>query len=103
VDQGRGQTLSYGRRTQPDQDGGFVRQLVAVSYDGGRSFGRPQRIGPVSTLKYAAQADGYFPGDYIGTAISTRRLYVVFAISSKPPARSTSAYHQVIWGVTLRR
>ena len=95
--------VTYGRRTRPDRDGGFVRQKLAVSHDGGRSFRQHRRIGPVSVLRYAAQAGGAFPGDYIGTAISARRLYVVFAVSSRPPASSTSPYHQVIWGVTLRR
>jgi hypothetical protein len=95
--------VTYGRRTKPDQDGGFVRQQLAVSTDGGRSFRQPRRIGPVSALKYAAQAGGAFPGDYIGTAISATRLYVVFAVSSRPPVSSTSPFHQVIWGLTLRR
>ena len=54
-------------------------------------------LGALSVLEYAARSDGYFPGDYIGD-----RLYVVFAQSSKPPASSSSPYHQVIWGVTLR-
>jgi len=54
-------------------------------------------------LKYAALARGYFPGDYIGTAISQHLLYVVRAVSSEPPASSTSPYHQVIWGSTLSR
>jgi hypothetical protein len=54
------------------------------------SQGAPQSIGPVSVLEYAAQADGCFPGDYIGEAIAGNRLYVVFAQSSKPPASSSS-------------
>ena len=95
--------VSYGKRHHPEQAGGFVRQQVATSADGGRQFGVPQAIGPVSQLKYAAQADGYFPGDYIGTAISKDLLYVVFAVSSRPPASSSSPYHQVIWGTTMLR
>lgn len=95
--------VSYGRRRHPEADGGFVRQQVATSGDGGLRFGVPTPIGPVSELKYAAQSRGYFPGDYIGTAVSRRLLYVVWAVSSKPPASSTSPYHQVIWGATLQR
>ncbi len=95
--------VSYGKRRDPEQNGGFVQQQVVVSADGGRQFRTPMPIGPVSELKYAAQADGYFPGDYIGTAISRDNLYIVWALSSKPPASSRSPYHQVIWGATLRR
>lgn len=95
--------VSYGRRSQPDRAGGFVRQQLAVSEDGGRHFEAPVPVGPVSTLAYAAQAGGYFPGDYIGTAVSKHYLYLAWAVSSPPPASSTSAFHQVIWGVTLRR
>ena len=94
--------ISYGKRRQPGHDGGFVQQQVAVSADGGVQFRAPIQIGPVSELKYAAQAGGYFPGDYIGTAISKNLLYVVYAVSSKPAASSGSPYHQVIWGTTLR-
>ena len=95
--------VSYGKRRHPERNGGFVQQQVVTSTDGGRRFGVPQPIGPVSQLKYAAQAGGYFPGDYIGTAISRNLLYVVWAVSSKPPASSSSPFHQVIWGSTLRR
>ncbi len=95
--------VSYGRRTQAAQHGGYVRQQLAVSTDRGRHFAKPRRIGPVSALKYAAQAGAAFPGDYIGTAISRNLLYVVWPVSSKPPRSSSSPYHQVIWGATLRR
>ena len=94
--------IGYGKRTDPEQNGGFVQQQVSTSTDGGRSFGAPVSIGPRSVLKYAAQADGYFPGDYIGEAIAPGRMYLVWAVSSKPPAYSTSKYHQVIYGATLR-
>jgi hypothetical protein len=94
--------VGYGTRTHPAQNGGFVRQRLSVSTNRGRSFGPPISIGPRSVLKYAAQSRGYFPGDYIGEAIAPRRLYMVWAISSKPPASSTSIYHQVIHGATLR-
>jgi hypothetical protein len=92
--------VSYGTRTNPGDHGGTVQQQLSVSRDRGSTFGAPQSIGPLSVLRYAARAGGYFPGDYIGEAIADGRLYVVFAVSSKPP--SSSPYHQVIWGVTLR-
>lgn len=95
--------VSYGRRTRPAQHGGYVRQHVVVSTDRGRHFGTPRRIGPVSALKYAAQAGAPFPGDYIGTAISRNLLYIAWPVSSKPPRSSSSKYHQAIWGATLRR
>ena len=59
-------------------------------------------IGPRSVLQYAARARGYFPGDYIGAALAPDRLYLVWARSSPPPPFSSSPYHQVIWGATLR-
>ncbi|MGH8859982.1 MAG: sialidase family protein [Jatrophihabitantaceae bacterium] len=94
--------VGYGTRTKPEQNGGFVQQQLSTSANGGRSFGAPISIGPRSVLKYAAQAGGYFPGDYIGAAIAPGRIYLVWARSSKPPAYSTSPYHQIIYGATLR-
>jgi hypothetical protein len=94
--------VSYGTRTDPEQSGGFVQQQLSTSNDRGLSFGAPLSIGPRSALRYAAQARGYFPGDYIGSALAPNRLYLVWARSSKPPAFSTSPYHQVIWGATLQ-
>ena len=93
--------VGYGTRTQPNRSGGFVQQQLSVSTNGGLSFAAPMSIGPRSILKYAAQAGGYFPGDYIGEAITSGRMYMVWAVSSKPPATSTSPYHQVIYGATL--
>jgi hypothetical protein len=94
--------VAYGTRTHPNNHGGFVRQQLSVSQNGGRSFGAPMSIGPLSVLRYAARAGGFFPGDYIGEAITRGRLYIVWARSSKPPASSTSQFHQVIDGATLR-
>ncbi len=48
--------VSYGKRRHPEQDGGFVQQQLVASTDGGAQFGAPMPIGPVSALKYAAQA-----------------------------------------------
>lgn len=94
--------VAYGTRTHAGQNGGTVQQQISVSSDRGYTFGPPTSVGRLSTLKYAAQSRGYFPGDYIGEAIAPGRLYTVFAVSSKPPPRSSSPYHQIIYGVTLR-
>jgi hypothetical protein len=94
--------VGYGTRTKPAQSGGFVQQQLSTSTDGGLSFGAPVSIGPRSVLKYAARSEGYFPGDYIGEAIAPGRIFMVWAVSSKPPAPSSSKYHQVIYGATLR-
>jgi hypothetical protein len=94
--------IGYGTRTNPRQDGGVVQQQISVSNDRGHSFGPSTSVGRLSVLKYAAQSRGYFPGDYIGAAIAPGRVYLVWAVSSKPPPRSESPYHQVIYGVTLR-
>jgi hypothetical protein len=94
--------VSYGTRTKPGDEGGFVQQQLSVSRDRGATFGAPLSLGRRSVLEYAARSEGYFPGDYIGEAITTGRLYIVWARSSKPPASSSSRYHQVIVGAALR-
>ncbi|MDX6308641.1 MAG: hypothetical protein QOI06_1687 [Nocardioidaceae bacterium] len=94
--------IGYGTRTHPSRNGGTVQQQISVSRNGGKSFGPPMSVGPRSELEYAAQSRGYFPGDYIGEAIAPGRVYMVWAVSSKPPPPSTSKYHQVIYGATLR-
>lgn len=92
--------VAYGTRTHIHDHGGIVQQQLSASYDGGRSFSAPISIGPRSVLRYAARAGGLFPGDYIGEAISAHRLYLVWAVSSKP--RHPGRFHQVIYGATLR-
>lgn len=80
--------------------GDFVQQELLSSF-GGTRFGAPLRLGPRSNLQYAAVAGGKFPGDYVGTSATRRRLYMVWCRSSKP-ADPTATYHQVVWGATLR-
>jgi BNR repeat-like domain len=93
--------VGYGTRTNRQDSGGVVQQQLSVSTDRGMSFNAPMSIGPVSVLQYAARSRGYFPGDYIGEAITSGRLYMVWAVSSTPPF-ATSKFHQVIFGATLR-
>ena len=94
--------VDYGTRTHAGAHGGFVQQQLSVSFDGGYSFGPPISFGPRSALQYSAEAEGHFPGDYIGEALAPGRLYAVWAVSSPPPGYSTSRYHQVLWGTTFR-
>ncbi|HZC73471.1 MAG TPA: sialidase family protein [Jatrophihabitans sp.] len=80
--------------------GRFVQQEV-LSSAGRSSFSAPVALGPRSNLKYAAEAGGKFPGDYIGTAATHGRSYAVWCRSSKP-SDPNAKYHQVLWGATLR-
>jgi hypothetical protein len=97
----RGKVLvSYGVRDSAVADGRYVQQEAAVSYDAGRAFPGRVRLGPVSDLRYAAQAGGAFPGDYIGTAVSRGRFYAAWAVSSPPPGDGT--YHQVLYAAAIR-
>ena len=93
--------VTYGTRTGFTNGPGRVQQQISGSGNGGRTFGGPTDLGPVSDLRYAARAGRAFPGDYIGLAYTKGRMYGVWAVSSKPPASSTSRFHQVIHGVTL--
>lgn len=80
--------------------GNIVQQEVSSSSDG-VSFTGPVAIGPVSDLRYAAVADGLiFPGDYMGTAATHGRLYVVWCRSSEPPAGS-GTFHQTVYGAAF--
>ncbi len=92
--------ITYGTRTDAANNGGFVQQQLSYSNDGGTTFAAPFAIGPVSALQWAAQSRGYFPGDYIGAAISDNFLYLVWCVSSQPP--TPAPFHQVLWGATLR-
>jgi hypothetical protein len=92
--------VSTGARDLADQSGRFVQQELVTSLDG-TSFGAPLALGPLSDLNYAAQARGIFPGDYIGSAATAGRVYAVWCLSSQP-ADPTAAYHQVLYGATLR-
>lgn len=95
--------VSYGTRTHADENGGYVRQQLSYSDNGALSFDYTLSFGRPSVLRYAARSgDGsYFPGDYIGSAITRGHLYIVWPRASTPPASSTSQYHQVIDGAAL--
>ena len=66
-----------------------------------RTFPTTVRVGPTSDYRWAAKAPVIFPGDYIGTALSsTGRLYAVWCVSSRP-ADPSAKYHQVVYGAVL--
>jgi hypothetical protein len=92
--------VSYGVRDTAAAEGRFVQQQTAISYDNGGTFGVRLPLGPVSDLRFAAQARGAFPGDYIGTAVSQGRFYAAWAVSSQPPSGST--FHQVLLAAAIR-
>jgi hypothetical protein len=92
--------VSYGLRDTAVAAGRYVWQRAAVSHDGARTFPGRLRLGPPSDLRYAAQAGGAFPGDYIGTAAAPGRFYAAWAFSSPPPGGGT--YHQVVLAAAIR-
>ncbi|MGI8679447.1 MAG: sialidase family protein [Jatrophihabitans sp.] len=93
-------SVSYGLTNADIRTGRFAQQYIATSRTAGASFGTPIGVGPRSNYAYAAQADGIFPGDYIGTAMTPGRLYTVWCISSKPTT-AAAKYHQIVYGATL--
>jgi len=92
--------VSYGSRDTTVESGRFVQQQLSTSYDGGAHFGPPISLGPLSDLRYAAEAGGLFPGDYIGSAATRGRVYAVWCRSSLP-ADPTAAFHQTMYGAVL--
>ncbi len=94
--------VSYGGRSVATAGNAhFVHQTVSWSTDRGLSFHAPVGLGPPSDLRYAAFARALFPGDYIGTAATDGRVYLVWARSSRPSGAHPGPYHQVIFGATL--
>lgn len=96
----RGQVfVASSTRDLTDQDGRYAQQEVSVSPDG-IHFAAPIKLGPLSDLRYAAQAGGIFPGDYMGSSATHGRYYSVWCRSSTPPDPSAQ-YHQTMWSATL--
>lgn len=92
--------VSYGITNKDPRNGRFGRQLLSLSRDAGAHFSDPAVVGPRSNYRYAAVADGIFPGDYIGSAMTKGRLYAVWMVSSTPPTAGAT-HHQVMWSATL--
>lgn len=92
--------VSYARRDPRVAGGRYLQQQLVSSADGGRNFRAPLSLGPLSDLRYAAQAGGVFPGDYIGSAISGHRLYTVWARSTRPPGGAE--FNQSLFAAAVR-
>jgi hypothetical protein len=92
--------VTYGTRDTTVAGGQFVQQQVSISVDRGAHFGRPVSLGPPSDLRFAAQARGIFPGDYIGSAASHGRVYLAWCRSSTPPDPA-AMFHQTLYAAVL--
>lgn len=91
--------LSYGTRNEAVAGGRYVQQLLSASYDDAVSFRAPLALGPSSDLRYSAFARGHFPGDYIGSAATASKLYLVWPRSYAP--RPPATYHQTLYAAVL--
>jgi len=91
--------VSYGQRdlTSP----GIIQQELTWSDNGGATFAAPILLGPPSNLRWAAVAEGKFPGDYTGLSATAARVAGAWAVSSKPP-NPAAAFHQVLYAATVR-
>ena len=79
--------------------GNWFRQQVAVSRDGGTSFGPATTLGPNGNLRYAATATGfgYWLGDFTGLTAVGDKAYAAWPLST----RSTDPQHQTVWAATV--
>lgn len=77
---------SYSLRNDPER-AFLVDVFVQVSADGGATFGTARRATPESfDIRWAAQARGYFLGDYIGLAGSADRFHLLWVGTPEPSA-----------------
>lgn len=94
---GRGQVAVsyYSRRNNPPGTGRhLVDEYLAISDDGGETFGAGTRITPTSfDIRYAAVSRGYFLGDYQGLA-GGKELFHLLWVSTLRTARSDSSRKQ---------
>jgi len=91
--------VSYGRRDLNDPN--IIQQELTWSDNGGATFATPIVLGPPSNLRYAAVAGAKFPGDYTGLSATPARVAGAWTLASKPP-NPAAAFHQVLFGATLR-
>ena len=94
--------VSYGTRTQPGSNGGFVQQQLSASHDGGACSPLRSRSGRCRCSDMPPNRGASFRAT-TSVALAPGRLYLVWARSSAPPPLSTSPFHQVIDGATLRK
>ncbi|MEN3357032.1 MAG: hypothetical protein V7637_1014 [Mycobacteriales bacterium] len=82
---------------------GLVGMRIAVSRDGGRSFGPAARLGPDSDLGFAARTGqppgNAFLGDYMQVAAGPGVAYPVWAVSG--PGAPGVPTHQTTWSATV--
>ena len=77
---------AYSLRNDPSRQF-LVDLFVQVSADGGATFGAARRATPESfDIRWAAQARGYFLGDYIGLAGSSERFHLLWVGTPEPSA-----------------
>jgi BNR/Asp-box repeat len=94
-------TISTAVRDLSKSKGRYWQQVVFTSYKNGKSFASRLKLGPRYDSKFGAFAGATFPGDYIGTAATRGRTYVVWPVASRP-ADPAAEFRQVLWGATLR-
>ena len=79
-----------------------IRQQVAVSTDGGATFGPAVSLGPAGDLRFAAAApNGFAPrflSDYNTTVAVPGRAYTTWPLPTAAPA---GAPHQTLWAGTV--
>ena len=89
------------RRASGDGMSDRIRQQVAVSVDGGRSYGRPVTIGRIGDLRFAPEApNGFAPrftSDYNTTVAVPGRAYTVWPL----PTPADTAPNQTLWAATV--
>jgi uncharacterized protein YndB with AHSA1/START domain len=95
--------ISYMTREQTDGRPSAILQLRMIpSANGGATFSEERTIGPPTDLRFAAEVrpdHTRFIGDYIGLALSSESLLVVWS-RSFPPAGVTG-YHTTVWAAVI--
>ncbi len=81
-----------------------IRQQVAVSTNGGRTYGPPVTMGRAGDLRFAAPApDGFAPrflSDYNTTVAVPHRAYTTWPLPTRSDA---GAPHQTVWAARVAR
>jgi hypothetical protein len=94
--------LTYRTRDNAGGASRFVEERYVVSADDGQTFGGELVLGPPADLDWAAQAGGYFLGDYMGLTASANSAHAAWCVSSEP-ANPRSDTHQTTWSGTIVR
>ena len=72
-----------------------MQPAYVSSSDGGTTWSDETLLGRPANLTWAAQAGGYFLGDYNSVATANARVYPVWCRSFRPQHPET--YHQATW------